>query len=299
MSFLELTKILEPTWEQFQVASSCLPKALLLYGSEGHVLRPLLYRMQAALLCTENQPPCGRCQSCTLVLEDKHPDVHWIVPEKTGSHISIEAIRDMQSRIYQSPQLQKHRIICIESLEALTVQAANALLKVLEEPPEPVYFFAVTEKMSLILPTILSRFQRWRLPYLEVFQSSYLDSSVWAMKSAVIQALLSSWPEFVEALMRLRQGQASVCTIAEAWSKHTLVSMLEVLYYIFSEMIRIEVGRQPVRHDALLSLNQQFSRLQLFKLLHCLEHTLEVLERVPAVNPVLTLESFLLEVVNV
>lgn len=215
MLFPKLSTELTPIWERFHTAAlkGQLPKALLLHGTEGHASEDLLPYLQAQLLCISEKAPCGACQSCQLVLKKEHPDLQAILPEKPGASIKIEAIREMQGVVYQSPQLQKHRVIYIHPLDDMTLGAANALLKILEEPPEPVYFIAFAREVSFMLPTLLSRFQRWRLPYRELKPdvSSYLAG-----------------------LTELREGKISVCGLAERWAKQDLGQVLGALYTVIA-----------------------------------------------------------------
>src|SRR3989344_5445821 len=89
------------------------------------------------------------------------PDIFIIAPQTSRydglGHISIEQIRDLKKHIYQKPISQKVKFILIETAERLTVEAQNALLKILEEPPKGTIIILEAKEKSQLLPTIVSR----------------------------------------------------------------------------------------------------------------------------------------------
>ena len=111
-----------------------------------------------ALQCTgEGEKPCQVCRSCRQALSENHPDIIRITHEKPNS-IGVEDIRtqvnnDMGIKPYQGP----YKVYLIEEAEKMTVQAQNALLKTLEEPPEYAVFLLLTDNPNKMLPTIRSR----------------------------------------------------------------------------------------------------------------------------------------------
>ncbi len=112
----------------------------------------------AALLCDLQQsPPCGSCQGCQWYLADSHPDFHHIQSETNRAHpiIRMETIRNLQEIIYQQPQ-KKYRVVWIEDVHTMRNEAQNALLKVLEEPPENLVFI-LSGQIGGVLPTVRSR----------------------------------------------------------------------------------------------------------------------------------------------
>src|SRR3990167_5847529 len=118
-----------------------LSHALLFQGLDPEKNNQFLLYLSAMLLCHDAQnKPCLNCQSCQLVFLNGHPDLTVIKPEKKTSGIKIESIRDLNEPIYLSPQLGCHRVIMIKCAEKMNVAASNALLKLLEEPPDNVYF---------------------------------------------------------------------------------------------------------------------------------------------------------------
>jgi len=112
-----------------------------------------------ALQCENRQgiEPCGECHSCKQALSGNHPDIIFITHEKPGT-IGVDDIRrqinnDVAIKPYKGPR----KIYIMNEGEKMTVQAQNALLKTLEEPPEYVVLLVLTANVDSLLPTILSR----------------------------------------------------------------------------------------------------------------------------------------------
>lgn len=90
-----------------------------------------------------------------------HPDLRWIVPSGKGEQISIDTVRDLGEYVASTTQVALHKAVVLNPADALNVQAANALLKALEEPPSASVIVLVTESAHELLPTLRSR--TWRL----------------------------------------------------------------------------------------------------------------------------------------
>lgn len=133
------------------------PHALIIEGESGTGKRRLKNLISAALLCTaeHTEKPCGGCSECKSALSFIHPDITVIEP--AGRSISVDVIRGVRGDAYVLPNQGKRRIFEILEADKMTDQAANALLKVLEEPPHWLTFILVTENASRLLSTIRSR----------------------------------------------------------------------------------------------------------------------------------------------
>lgn len=100
---------------------------------------------------------CGRCHSCLQAAGRNHPDIIFVTHEKPGS-IGVEDIRtQINSDVAIKPYSSQRKIYIINEGEKMTVQAQNALLKTLEEPPEYTVIMILTTNVEALLPTILSR----------------------------------------------------------------------------------------------------------------------------------------------
>ena len=111
-----------------------------------------------ALQCEKGEiEPCGECHSCKQALSHNHPDIIYVSHEKPNT-IGVEDIRmQINGDIGVKPYSSRRKIYIMNEGEKMTVQAQNALLKTLEEPPEYAVILILTTQVEALLPTILSR----------------------------------------------------------------------------------------------------------------------------------------------
>ncbi|MCS7278938.1 MAG: DNA polymerase III subunit delta' [Thermodesulfobacteriaceae bacterium] len=162
MKVINLREILnqEPAINLFHLAlkKERLSQAYLLTGPEGVGKETTAWALLFHLFCEKNfENPCGNCKACKKLLKDSHPDLLKVYPEK--KEITIEQIRNIQNFLKYRPLEGKYRIVLIKPAEKMNLQAANALLKSLEEPPSYIIFLLITENFTQLLPTIISRSQ--------------------------------------------------------------------------------------------------------------------------------------------
>lgn len=121
--------------------------------------------LAATLNCgSSGARPCGTCWSCRQILRGQHPDILEIGldPERTAPIISVEQTRKLVGQLALHPFHARVRVVTLDPADALSPEAANALLKTLEEPPGSTVFVLVTAAVSRLLPTVRSRGQRVR-----------------------------------------------------------------------------------------------------------------------------------------
>ena len=136
-----------------------LSHAYIIEGAHGCGKRTLALQLCAALACTNRQSgrtPCGTCLACRKVMEGKCPDVIRI-GRGTKASIGVDDVRFLRSDVLTPPNDLDSKIYIIEDADTMTVQAQNALLLTLEEPPSYVLFLLLCENASSLLETIRSR----------------------------------------------------------------------------------------------------------------------------------------------
>lgn len=106
--------------------------------------------------------PCDECRSCSQVERGVHPDVHQLIVQGAAQMISIDAVRALLGRIALRPYMGRRSVVIVDGAERLTEEAANSLLKALEEPPGQTTFLLLTVNPARCLPTIVSRCQTVR-----------------------------------------------------------------------------------------------------------------------------------------
>ncbi|WP_027349654.1 DNA polymerase III subunit delta' [Halotalea alkalilenta] len=144
-----------------------LPHALMLAGPAGLGKGHFAELVIARLLCAAPQQAaagavaCGRCHGCSMRLAGHHPDLLTVAPADQGRLIRIDTVRGINDFLAQTAQQGGYRIVRLNGAEAMTIGAANALLKGLEEPGDRTLFLLLSDMPSRVMPTVLSRCQRW------------------------------------------------------------------------------------------------------------------------------------------
>lgn len=156
----------EPTKRRIgdAVLSARLPHALLIDGGEGSGKLTLAKNIAAAVNCErqsdESCPlPCGTCSTCRRIFDGAYPDMHILSTEDGRATIGVEPVKEMRRDMFLTSTEARRKIYIIREAEKLTVQAQNALLIVLEEPPKDVLIMLLASGTDKILTTIKSRAQ--------------------------------------------------------------------------------------------------------------------------------------------
>lgn len=147
-------------WQQLQQMQRLkrLPHAVLLAGIRGLGKAEFAHALAKALLCQgSSEQACGECHACHLVAGNVHPNLLQIAPEKAGAAIKVDQIRQVADFIYQSSLAGYYRIVIITAADSMNTNAANALLKTLEEPPTGALMLLVSDVSERMPATILSR----------------------------------------------------------------------------------------------------------------------------------------------
>ena len=135
-----------------------VPNSLLFCGPEGTGKRETALVLAKALNCQQKKDDaCEVCVPCKAVNAGNFPDVIEIQPE--GNVLKIEQMRLIKDIVYRRPMIGKRRVFIVAEAEKMTDEAANSLLKILEEPPLFSYIILLTHNPFLLLPTIKSRCQ--------------------------------------------------------------------------------------------------------------------------------------------
>lgn len=136
-----------------------LAHAYLFVGKEGIGKRLVALNLAKALNCPRNgEDPCDECPSCLKIDHLHHPDVLLVEPQ--GQWIRIDQIRDLQRELSHKPFEGKRRVCILRGSDRMRQEAANALLKILEEPPLHTVLILLASHSDLMLPTIISRCQQ-------------------------------------------------------------------------------------------------------------------------------------------
>ena len=149
------------------VSDKTLPHALILEGDRGSGRYTFALHVAAAMLCSDITSPCYCCKNCRQIFEGCAPDVVTVSLPEDKATISVDAVRFIRSDAQSVPVEGDYKFYIIRDSEKMTVQAQNALLKILEEPPSFVVFIIICENSNLLLPTIRSRAPVFRMQRFE------------------------------------------------------------------------------------------------------------------------------------
>jgi len=156
----------QPQFQRLQVLHSNrrLAHAWLLAGKPGIGKLAFARHFARQLLCRKatGKGPCGACQDCHLFAAGTHPD--WMLLQPELRQLKIELIREAIAFAQNTSQRGGAKVIIINPAESMNHNAANALLKILEEPPPQTYLLLVSHQPGLLLPTLRSRCQRLDFP---------------------------------------------------------------------------------------------------------------------------------------
>jgi len=146
----------------YSLKTNTVAHAYLLAGPRHVGKGTLAINLAQALNCDGPELPCGQCRSCQRILEGKHADVTPIGLD-SRTEIGIDDIRGLQRLANLPPYEGKCKVFIIDDAEYLSTEAANSLLKILEEPPPKVVWLLLAAEEAHLLPTIISRCQRLEL----------------------------------------------------------------------------------------------------------------------------------------
>lgn len=230
-----------------------LSHSLLIHGSAGSGLADVAHRFGQSVFCETGEGDfgaCGSCRNCRRVREGTHPDWIWMVPEQKGKglpNISIEALRNLQDRMVLEPYEGPKVVGAIFEAEKMRAEAANSLLKLVEEPPQDALFILVTDNRQRILPTIRSRCLPVPVgpPPLEMLAENLAETQRWDSEEAWQAASLSlregiSPQEAVsEEARQFRKEAAHLLSLAVTEGEHAFLPALKARRYEREAMIAL------------------------------------------------------------
>ncbi|WP_077531260.1 DNA polymerase III subunit delta' [Vreelandella utahensis] len=215
------------------------PHALMLLGPAGVGKRQLAVSLASLLLCEapvnagEGMSACGECKQCRLLGGEGHPDARRLMPTDQSRYIRIHQVRALGGFVMESPQVARRKVAVIERADQLNLNAANALLKTLEEPPSDTFLLVLQREGQPVLPTIRSRCQ-----ILRVEAPGTAEARNWLAErrdedaAALDQALRWAGGAPLEALRLLeadRPGQRAQCLKALQQALKSEITMSEAV----------------------------------------------------------------------
>jgi DNA polymerase III subunit delta' len=209
------------------LAGGKLPHAILLIGPRGAGKTHLAFELAKALTCTGSDPPCQNCVHCHQVSTRSHPDVLLIEPADDKETISAIQARGVRSSASLRPFQARCQVYIISGAERLTPQAADALLKTLEEPQPQVFIILTAPDGDALPATVVSRCRIYGLQSVD--------------RAELIQALMQRGIEIDEAEQLARLAQGSVGWALRAAKDPGLVKSREELVTSICSMLDLDL----------------------------------------------------------
>jgi DNA polymerase-3 subunit delta' len=237
-------------WQQLgqQIAAKKLPHALMFAGAKGIGKRHLAEALAHLLLCVTpiEDVPCGKCRGCQLNRVNNHPDYIVLTPEDGAKSIKVDQVRALLDDLSKTSQQGGYKVVVLEPAEAMNANAANALLKSLEEPAANTLLMLVCHSPSAVLPTIRSRCQLRLMPTPQKEQVIHWLKPLMAGSNIAVEKLLDAAGgapltalSYLEGdslerretwmlnLTRLSSGQISAVEVAAQWQKEDVIVLVE------------------------------------------------------------------------
>ncbi|GIZ13414.1 DNA polymerase III subunit delta' [Pseudomonas sp. NCCP-436] len=254
-----------PLWQQL-AGRRQHAHAYLLQGPAGIGKRILAESLMAHLLCSARSglDACGQCKSCQLLAAGTHPDSFVLEPEEADKPIKIDQVRELVDFVVQTAQLGGRKVVLLEPAEAMNLNAANALLKSLEEPSGDTVLLLISHQPSRLLPTIRSRCVQQSCPLPGEEQSlSWLaqtlpelseegrtelltlaSGSPLAAQRLHEQGVREQRAQVVDGVKKLLKQQVAPSQLAESWN----ALPLNLLFDWFCEWAQL-ILRYQLTHD--------------------------------------------------
>ncbi len=239
------------TWQQFSHAyfKNHLPHAILIAGARGVGKADFSKRMVKSLLChnpvAETMQACGDCRGCRTLESGANPDFFNIQLLEGKQQIGVNQIRELSDFLPLSRSFNAYRVVLINQIETMNQNAANSLLKSLEEPADNTVIILTTDYLSKIIPTIISRSQilSLALPKKDVaidwiksqkpdFDDDFIHQILEISSGSPLLALntdqetLNSKIDFLSDIDSVAKQNKSITEVAKKWEKYDQSSLL-------------------------------------------------------------------------
>jgi DNA polymerase-3 subunit delta' len=232
-----------------------LPHAILIHAAPGLGGELLAAWIGAFVLCeTRDVAPCGRCPACNLNVAGNHPDLHWVAREEDAKQLQIDQVRALCDVLALKSYRGGYKVAIIATADLMTANAANALLKTLEEPPPQSLLVLCSARPSRLPATIVSRCQRLTIPTPPREQAlGWLAEQAGGDWSRVLEfaagaplralelrasAFEELDAEMTQALSRLARQELDIPATAERWAKNAPERRLEWIETWVTDSIR-------------------------------------------------------------
>lgn len=259
-----------------RIAKKRFPQCLLITGGTAQQRQKTAEYIAAALECTASSPPCGKCRACVKTLAQRHPDVYCLEAGGKSESVKLEDVRGIRETCYLLPNEGNAKVYYFPQAERIRPEGQNALLKIMEEPPQNVYFLLCVQVRASMLPTVLSRAEELSLGESETVDISAKTEQKLQQICPVVCEALAAGDEYalMTALAPLEKDRNAVSRCAAQ------------LQTMFAEALTGS-GTEP----AVLRLRESVSAEELLAMIEVLRTVMAACERNANGNLLLSLFS--------
>lgn len=201
-----------------------LPSVLLIEAQDIS----LIEKWVSTVFC-EKKNNCGICESCVLIKHENHPDFHVVKPVEVNHAIKIEQIRALIDICYQTPSIGDKQFIWIQEADSMNLHAANALLKILEEPSLSTHFILSVRNKNLLPKTVLSRC--WQFEANEQYSLDIIASLTQSAEKEQRLALGHQFEDWLKLLEDYLQKKIDLATLLKILEPYPLDDVLWFLQH--------------------------------------------------------------------
>ncbi len=307
-------------WHQVMtmVKQQRLPHALLVGGVPGLGKLAFARRLAATLLCQQpiETDACRQCKSCQLMAAASHPDFTQLQPEEAGKAIVVNAVRKLQAALANTAQQGGARVVIINGATDLNLNAANALLKQLEEPGDNCYFLLLHQWPKPVSATVTSRCQKLDIAVpTNADAVSWLSQGMDAETARQVLLLASGAPlhalalfeqkahevrrQMLVQLTAILRGQQTSLEVAESWKKLPLAQTFTWWVEWLNDLIKLKLTQDDscIINTDLLKLLQAVAQRSdiavIYQLLDAVTQQLNYVHQRRNLNPQMVCEELL------
>ncbi len=223
-------------------------QSYLIVGARHLITAAFIQALVKGMLCASE---CGICKNCKLIESMQHPDVIYIT-NNDSNIIKIDSVRDLHLNVYQSLSIAKHKIVAIYPADKLNIQAASALLKILEEPPKNIIFILIAENLMTLPVTIISRCHKYFMQDYSL-NDNYFEIARYYPENDERFILLANIDKFLNKILDLTNNKLNVCEIATDLQEFKLENVLWFLYLFTAETLKLITTKQNTSNVSLLN----------------------------------------------
>lgn len=291
----------------YLIETNHLPHAIVIEGDEGTGKRTLALELAQALVCKGNgSRPCTACSACKKVVSHSHPDVFEFSAKSTPRSFPVDKIREVRKDAYIMPNEAECKVYVLGNASSMGQEAQNALLKILEEPPEYVYIILTAVSKTNLLETVLSRSTVFKTQQVSIVTAEkYIMSKFPDVDKKIVAQVAGIWNgnvgKAIESIADDKMGKyiTSSENIAKALlsgneyellvaisplegNRDGIKIVLSMVNSVFRDALVLSAGEEHLISQQKVNakaMSKQFGKIELLRLIQAVEEMNELVNK--------------------